>query len=63
VLTLDGSSGAVIMIRTMREVVLSLLKLRLHKISMRRLRSLLSGDDGSQQRGSVCAVVCFRSLS
>jgi hypothetical protein len=47
VLKLDGSSGGwdVIMIRTMRDVVPSLLRMRLHKISMRPLKSLLFGGD------------------
>ena len=47
VLKLDGSSGGwdVIMIRTMRQVVPSLLKMRVHKVKMRRMKSLLLGGD------------------
>jgi ATP-grasp domain len=47
VLKLDGSSGGwdVIMIRTMRDVVPSLLRMRFYKMSMRRMKSLLFGDD------------------
>ncbi|WP_198030077.1 ATP-grasp domain-containing protein [Bradyrhizobium sp. Tv2a-2] len=63
VLKLDGSSGGwdVVMIRTTREVVPSLLKVRLHKIAMRRMKSLLFGGDvepffvaSSFSSGGVC---------
>jgi predicted ATP-grasp superfamily ATP-dependent carboligase len=66
VLKLDGSSGGwdVIMIRTMRQVVPSLLKMRVHKVSMRRMKSLLLAGDVEPffaARNSSSAGMCVQS--
>jgi hypothetical protein len=66
VLKLDGSSGGrdVIPIRTIREVVPSLLKMRIHKSSIRRIKSLLFDGDAEPlfaARNFSGAGVCVQS--